>query len=332
MNSYQSQVFKRLLASILLVCSLLAFVPAMAEESLTDQEMTDLLYALSQEGENAGDFLVLPEDYEIPVTGLDGVYSLLLIGVDTDLPDVSGRSDTMVLAVLNTREKSIRLISFMRDLYVRIPGRGHSRLNASYAFGGPDLLVKTIKENFPVRIDGYLAVGFGLMARLTDALGGIDISVTLDELPKLNGILAYYNYQKGVPQDTGLLENAGEVHLNGLQTMAYARIRKLDNDFVRVERQQKVLMALFEKLKEQGMGNLSNLAFGFINEVRTNVSLNTMLALLPDVLAMQEYSVHSLRIPVERGSKSTIKNDAYILIPNLKKNAEAIRSFLENKH
>lgn len=236
----------RLIGILLVMCMVPLFATA-AQDSLSNQELTDLLYSLSQEGENAADFVVLPEDYEIPVTGLDGVFSLLIIGVDTDLPDVSGRSDTMILAVLNTREGSIKLISFMRDLYVRIPGRGHSRLNASYAFGGPELLVSTIKENFPVRIDGYIAVGFGLMARLTDALGGIDLYVSEEELPKLNGILAYYNYQKGLPQEVGLLLSAGEVHLDGLQTMAYARIRKLDNDYIRVQRQQKVLWLCLKK-------------------------------------------------------------------------------------
>ena len=131
------------------------------DDLLTDSELTDLLYEVNREhGET--DFLVLPEDYEEPVTGVEGTYSLLLIGVDTDGQGLSGRSDTMVLAVLNTRNRSVKLVSFMRDLFVHIPGRGNNRLNAAHVYGGPDLLVRTLETEFKVKVDGYLAVDFGL--------------------------------------------------------------------------------------------------------------------------------------------------------------------------
>lgn len=324
-NVKQAMRFLAILLGILMLGSVCAF----GEETLNDEDLTDMLYALNRENERASDFLVLPDDYREPVTGLSGVYSLLLIGVDTDRAGVTGRSDTMVLAVFNTRQQTLKLISFMRDMYVRIPGKGHSRLNAAYVYGGPDLLVKTINENFSVSIDGYLAVDFGLMAQLVDAIGGIDMVVLPEELKPLNGILQYYHFQRGMPEDAGLLQESGLVHLTGEQAMSYARIRKIDSDFVRVERQQKVLAVIYQKLLTLDPSVLHDCVKRFAMEVKTNVTLSEALDLSLKVLSVKQYEVGTLRIPIDKGSKSTIKNNAYILIPNLKKNIQAINLFLE---
>ena len=324
-NVKQAMRFLAILLGILMLGSVCAF----GEETLNDEDLTDMLYALNRENERASDFLVLPDDYREPVTGLSGVYSLLLIGVDTDRAGVTGRSDTMVLAVFNTRQQTLKLVSFMRDMYVRIPGKGHSRLNAAYVYGGPDLLVKTINENFSVSIDGYLAVDFGLMAQLVDAIGGIDMVVLPEELKPLNGILQYYHFQRGMPEDAGLLQESGLVHLTGEQAMSYARIRKIDSDFVRVERQQKVLAVIYQKLLTLDPSVLHDCVKRFAMEVKTNVTLSEALDLSLKVLSVKQYEVGTLRIPIDKGSKSTIKNNAYILIPNLKKNIQAINLFLE---
>ena len=324
-NVKQAMRFLAILLGILMLGSVCAF----GEETLNDEDLTDMLYALNRENERASDFLVLPDDYREPVMGLSGVYSLLLIGVDTDRAGVTGRSDTMVLAVFNTRHQTLKLISFMRDMYVRIPGKGHSRLNAAYVYGGPDLLVKTINENFSVSIDGYLAVDFGLMAQLVDAIGGIDMVVLPEELKPLNGILQYYHFQRGMPEDAGLLQESGLVHLTGEQAMSYARIRKIDSDFMRVERQQKVLAVIYQKLLTLDPSVLHDCVKRFAMEVKTNVTLSEALDLSLKVLSVKQYTVATLRIPIDKGSKSTIKNNAYILIPNLKKNIQAINLFLE---
>lgn len=324
-NVKQAMRFLAILLGILMLGSVCAF----GEETLNDEDLTDMLYALNRENERASDFLVLPDDYREPVTGLSGVYSLLLIGVDTDRAGVTGRSDTMVLAVFNTRQQTLKLVSFMRDMYVRIPGKGHSRLNAAYVYGGPDLLVKTINENFSVSIDGYLAVDFGLMAQLVDAIGGIDMVVLPEELKPLNGILQYYHFQRGMPEDAGLLQESGLVHLTGEQAMSYARIRKIDSDFMRVERQQKVLAVIYQKLLTLDPSVLHDCVKRFAMEVKTNVTLSEALDLSLKVLSVKQYEVGTLRIPIDKGSKSTIKNNAYILIPNLKKNIQAINLFLE---
>lgn len=322
---------KRAYVLILLSALLMGLMPLInAEETLSNEEMTELLYTLSQEGENAADFVVLPEGYEEPVTGLDGMYSMLLIGVDTDGQGVSGRSDTMVLAVINKRAGTVKLISFLRDLYVQIPGKGHNRLNAAYAFGGPELLVRTLEKNFGVKPDGYLAVDFGLMVRLVDAVGGIELEVREDELQPLNGILEYYNQQHGCPSSQGRLNSAGTVRLTGLQAMSYARIRKLDSDFMRVVRQQKTLMAILKQLQGMDAGNLFSLVMEYASLVKTDIAVTEVFQLIPLLLPMADYNLSSLSIPVAGGSKNTIKNNSFFLLPNLKKNVRAIEEFINS--
>jgi len=300
-----------------------------AEEALNDRELTDLLYELNREEEEGSEFLVLPDDYKEPLTGVDGVYSLLLVGVDVDHADVAGRSDTMVLAVLNTRTGSVSLVSFLRDLYVEIPGRGHNRLNAAYAFGGPQLLLKTLESNFAVKADGYLAVDFSLMAGLVDAIGGIPMTVLESEVSPLNGILGYYNYQNGLPEAQGALENGGEVLLTGPQAMAYARIRKIDDDFSRVERQQRTLEAIFKKLLGLPPERLLAITAEYAAQVKTDLTLAEVLELSAEAMKPDRYDVRTLTVPVKGSWRGATRNKAAILVASFRKNVKAIEGFLE---
>lgn len=314
-----------LLSLLFFFCCLPA---AGCEERLSDSELTQLLYQFSLEDEHAGEFLVLPEDYHLPITGLKGVYHLLLVGVDIDGQGVTGRSDSMILAVLNARQKSIKLVSFLRDLYITIPGRGHNRLNAAFAFGGPELLIKTLNTQFQVPVDGYLAVDFSLMARLVDAIGGVDVFVREEELSPLNGILAYFNYLHGVPEEEGLLQQHGEVHLTGHQAMAFSRIRKMDSDFSRVARQQKVLMAIYARIRQLEPRLLMDIITLFSQEVKTDVSLSDAIELVGLVFSLQDLELSTLTIPVAGASKQVVKNKAAFLVPNMKRNLRAIKAFL----
>ncbi len=319
--------FNRVLLLILVLsCLALPFNSFMENETLTQEELTDLLYEMSLEDE--GEFTVLPEDYQEPITGLEGTYHLLLMGVDTDGQGITGRSDTMVLAILNTRQNSVKLISFMRDLYVKIPGRGHNRLNAAYVYGGPELLVKTITQEFQVRVDGFLAVDFGLMAKLIDAIGGIQVTVSEQEFESLNAILSYYNKLHEVPENKGLLLTFGDVLLTGHQAMSYARIRKMDSDFERVKRQQNTLKAIFHQIMTLSGERMGELITQFAGEVKTDVSLMDAFELVALVYRLDDIRFDSLTIPIKGGYKNVMKNKAAFLVPNLKRNIKAITEFL----
>ena len=307
-------MLNRIISLCLVLCFLISTNALAENETLTQEELTDLLYEMSKEDGDGGQFTVLPDDYVEPITGIEGTYHLLLIGVDTNGQGITGRSDTMVLAILNTRQNNVKLISFMRDLYVKIPGRGHNRLNAAYAYGGPDLLIKTIKQVFQVRIDGYLAVDFGLMARLIDAIGGIELNVSEREFESLNAILSYYNRLNDKPRDEGLLQSSGEVILTGHQAMAYSRIRKMDSDFERVKRQQNTLRAIFHKILSLDVDRMGELVTQFATQVKTDVSLMEAFELIALVCQLDEVQINSLTIPVSGAYKNVLKNNLIILM------------------
>lgn len=114
------------------------------------------------------------------------VYNILLIGSDTRQADGEGRSDTMMLISVNKTEKKIIATSFLRDLYVKIPEKGYYKINASYAYGGVELLLDTLKSNFSIEIDRYIAVDFYSFVKVVDILGGLDVDVQENELYWLN--------------------------------------------------------------------------------------------------------------------------------------------------
>lgn len=296
---------------------------------MTDEQLRELLGTLYDRQQEGMEFVVLPDDFRMPVIGLDGKYTMLIIGVDSDRQDMKGRSDTMVLAVLDARRRSLKLISFMRDLYVRIPGRGRNRLNAAYAFGGEALLRRTLLESFGVQADSYVAVNYSLLADLVDAIGGVELTVEDYELRALNGILGYYNYQRGLPEEQGMLAEAGTRVLTGLQTMSYARIRKTDSDFERVHRQQKVLSRIYEKLLTMDSGRVAGILVSFIDRLKTDITLSDALGLAEDALSLGELKIETLSIPVKGSFSAQMINRAYYLVPNLRRNHDAIQAFLD---
>ena len=319
-------MLKRLLCAVL---ALLLCLPAACAETLSDDEITQLLWEMYQTENGDADYMVLPEEYQVPPEGKTGIYHLLLLGIDNPGNELTGRSDTMLLASFNARTGKLKLISFMRDTYVSIPGHGHNKLNAAYSFGGPELLLQTLGASFGVHVDGYVAVNYALMSDLVDAIGGVRLEVTADELKKLNGILEYYNHLRGAPKDEGLLIAPGMQTLNGLQTMSYARIRKLDSDFVRVQRQQKVILAIYDQLRTLDLLTLTGVITQYISQVGTNVTLAKAASLVASVLARGgEVAVDTLRVPVEHAYTPKMLHETYYVVPNLEKCQTAIHDFL----
>ncbi len=319
-------MMKRLLSLLL---ALLLIPAALAEEgTMTDEQITRLLWEMYQTENGDAEYLVLPEEYEVPPEGKTGIYNLLLLGIDNPTDSLKGRSDTMLLASLNAYTGRLKLVSFLRDTYVSIPRHGHNKLNAAYSYGGADLLLETLGKSFGVHVDGYVAVNYALMAALVDAIGGVELEVSEGELKKLNGILEYYNYLRGAPEEEGLLAQPGRQVLTGLQTMSFARIRKLDSDFMRVQRQQKVVLAIYRKLRTLDALTLTGIITEYIGKVGTNVTLAKAAALVAGVLAQDELTTETLRIPKEGAYTRKTINDTYFVVPNLDKCRKAISAFL----
>ncbi len=216
-------------------------------------------------------------DNEVP----GGYVHVLLVGVDVDSTGTS-RSDTMIIA--SVRKGEIKLTSLLRDTGVTIPGRsGTHRLNAAYAYGGIDLLLKTVNQNFGLNITRYAMVDYKSFPEIIDKLGGVTLTVTDAEASEINrnvGGLLYMDVQKGIlPYDEGralyeseLLAKGGDnLRLDGLQTLGYARIRSLDSDYGRTNRQRKVLSAILAQVKQHPINGIGA-AGTALNEIDTNMN------------------------------------------------------------
>jgi LCP family protein required for cell wall assembly len=313
---------KRALNIIMLLVIILSTSYTISEE----QEYIPLPDELYQN--DGSQYLVLPENYDENITEKSKPYRLLIIGVDTNMPSIRGRSDTMVLAVFDAQCSSLKLISFMRDLYVQIPRSGKTRLNASFSHGGPKLLIETLKNNFGVEVEGYIAVNYSSMIKLVDSIGGIDIEVLDEELKPLNGILEYYNYLNGLPEQQGKLDKAGFKHLSGLQAMSYARIRKIDSDYERIGRQQRVLMAILNRIRSLEISKILEIISENIEFVDTNITMSDAVKLTGDMLAVESLNTRYLRVPVKKAFTNKLIDGTYYVIPNINKNKKAIEKFI----
>ena len=227
------------------------------------------------------------------------VKSVLIIGTDGRSDDEQGRSDSMILLSINSRTNEIILTSFMRDCYVNIQGYGMDKLNASYSYGGAELLMDTIESNFMIEIDDYITVNFISFAGIIDAVGGIDVDVSDEEAQEINNILfSEVNQLMGDDQWADFLEGGGKVHLNGKQALSYARIRYVGNsDFERTSRQREV----FKKLIPKAINPIAigRIAKSVIPKVNTNMSSMGMYLLSLRLPTAIRYDVKQLQIPAD---------------------------------
>ena len=202
---------------------------------------------------------------------------ILLLGIDARPGQTTGRSDTMIILTVDTNNQKIKLMSLMRDIIVAIPGRENNRLNAAYCFGGADLLLQTIEENFGIHIEHYVGVNFSLLADLIDQIGGLTLTVESEYyMDRINAVIKEDNKVLGLAvEDDGLLTQAGEQLMTGKQAQAYARYRygTSDGDFGRTARQREVITKIFHRLTEMSLVELSALALANVGKVVTNLTL-----------------------------------------------------------
>ena len=250
----------------------------------------------------------------------EGVTNILLIG--------DGRSVAMILVSISNRTKTIYLTSLLRDIYVEIPGHEGNRLNAAYSFGGPELLLKTIKQNLDIEVNRYVQVNFQAFANLIDAVGGVDLELTNEEVQLVNAYLNEYNMLENRPMDTDYLPSdaSGLLHLNGPQALAYSRNRYIGSDFGRTERQRKILEAVFHQLPSSVLTNLDDMIDGILPNLTTNISKNECYALSLDAPKLLTYELVQASIPIAGSYQNVTIRKMSVLQVDFEKNKEFIRT------
>ena len=240
--------------------------------------------------------LGISQDISTNYNNTDKIKNIDLFGVDA--PDgENGRSDSIMIATIDPVHKKLKLTSIMRDSYVNIPDRGLDKINHAYAFGGPQLAIKTINENFGLNIEDYMTVNFSSLPIIIDALGGVDITITDEEVSHIPGI-----------------SSAGTYTLTGDQALAYSRFRYAEGgDYKRTERQRTVLEGLFAKALSMSASSYVSILDTVLPYVQTNMSSSTILSIGTKALTSFEGQLEQQRFPLDGYCEGEMIDGVYYL-------------------
>lgn len=296
------------------------------DETLSSEQLQEFLDAQTEASVNGP--TIDPDNIDWgnkdnkPVFNSNNIINIMLIGQDSRSNSLS---DTMILCSVNKTDKKVNVISFMRDMYVQIPGYYNHKLNTSYALGGMKTLNDTLAKNFGIHIDGNVEVDFNGFIDVIDVLGGVDVALTYEEASYLNR-RGNWDLNNSTAGQWSLTE--GVNHLTGEQALAYCRIRYIGNgDYGRTERQRKVLSALMEECKDLSISKLNALLNEVLPMLTTDMSnaeiLGYALEVFP-ILSELEMSTH--QIPTDNGHYAGYIKEMAVLVPDLDVN----RQYLED--
>lgn len=267
------------------------------------------------------------------------VTNILLIGVDNDNLEgleERGNADGLMILSINRSTRKIVLSSLMRDVKVRVPGAGYkTKLTLVYHYEGVETLLETIEQNFGVLIDNYVMVNYLAVVDLVDAMGGVELEVTSDELYWMESKIKNLNILMGQAGEANLIEpsQAGNLTLNGIQTAAFLRIRYAgDGDFDRTGRARTVLMALVNKARELKMTEMLGLVDRMLPQITTDLSQTGVLSLLTNLTEYLKYDMVSNRVPIDDSwYYENSSNGSFIIIDESENREFLYRSIYEGE-
>lgn len=265
----------------------------------------------------------------------DGVYNILLLGVEAigNNSTASGRTDSIMIATLNTKQKTLGLTSIMRDSYVTIPGFYNTRINAAFNHGGVPLMYETIAYNYGLRLDGSIIVSFKTFQKIIDDLGGVDIEITPGEAQYLNTT----NY---ISKRSNRTLKPGMNHMNGNQALGYSRVRKVatldgsNNDQGRTSRHRRVMAAIFKEVKKSNPITLVKLLDTVFSQVQTDIKKSNASSYLAEVmeLSLDGVPLDTFRLPAEGTYQGAIINGAAVVTFDIPKNKDELANFVFGSH
>lgn len=257
----------------------------------------------------------------------DDVITIALFGSDfSEYYDVSSADATMILAI-NTKNNTIKLCSLMRDIYLDLPDGGKMNLNYTILDGGPSSILKAINYNFNLNVDKFVQVDLERLPKIIDALGGVEIEITADELQYINGYIDHIDKNNGT--NTEHIYTSGKQLLNGTQASAYCRIRYTDGrDFKRTERQRDVLNALFIKFKDINLTEVPGIISEILPLVTTNLTNSEIISISSKALGMGLSNIEQGRFPSDSNIISAGFTDMYHTNIDIEGTTEELHKFL----
>ena len=244
------------------------------------------------------------------------ISNILLIGCDADDEYGYGRSDSAMLVSIDNKHKKLKMTSFLRDTYLKIPGLQDNRLNYSYSCGGPGLLIQTIEQNFRVKIDYYVKVTFSSILEDINTLGGVNIDLTQDEADLLNSIYDDDRCEEGMNT------------LDGGYALNYARIRELDSDYGRTQRQKNVIDALIAKFKSSSVSRMLEVLNMVGPMIQTDMSNGDLTGFATQAPTIMQYPTSHISIPKSELCEDRTIRNMQVLVPDIEANKDAVWKFI----
>lgn len=216
---------------------------------------------------------------------LSNYRNIALFGIDSREDDYGrgNRSDCIIIASINKKTNEVKLVSVYRDTYLLLTGRNLDKVTHAYSYGGAELAVSTLNANLDLNIEEYVTVNFDAVVDAVDALGGIRMQITSDEVKYINNYIDENNRVTG--HNSSHITTAGTYNLDGVQALAYSRIRyTAGGDYKRTERMRDVLEAMLNKAKTLSVSELINFVNIMLPKISTNISSNDIIGLAPALL------------------------------------------------
>ena len=246
------------------------------------------------------------------------VVNIMLIGQDRRPGEERARSDSMILVSLNKSKGTIQLTSFMRDLYVQVPGYLDTRLNAAYRYGGTDLMNETFKVNFGLEIDGNVMVDFDEFTEIIEIVGGVTLDISSAEAKYMNN--ASDNHF-----------SAGENYFNAEDALTFTRMRyAAGGDYGRTDRQRRVIMAIAYSLRDADLMTIFNLIDQVLPHIVTNLSDAQIIEYATAGLTILANGgeIQTFRIPQDDAHYNANIRGMAVLVPNLEMCREDLQEFI----
>lgn len=244
--------------------------------------------------------------------------NILLIGTDErDEEFTRSRADSMMILSINSRENTLRLVSLERAIGVSIPDVGDDWLTHVFAYGGPELLLQTIRSYFKVDVSRYVRVNFYVFETAITDIGGVEIDLSEAEAEWLNDIAQEDKFEEGLNR------------FDGPTALQYARIRKLDSDWHRIERQRKVIQAAIDQALTLSLDKIDLLADKLLPMIDTNLTNGEITSLLMEIPTLAGVQAQQMTLPAEDTYWSqTLDNGRVVVACDFEQNAEILDMFL----
>ncbi|MGH4120755.1 LCP family protein [Clostridium sp.] len=255
------------------------------------------------------------------------ITNIALFGVDRRDKKEPARSDSIMILTIDEKNKKIKMSSIMRDTYVKVKGHGETKINHAYAYGGPELAIRTLNENFDMNIRDYATVDFFNLEKIIDAIGGVTVDVKDDEVSLIN---SYMNETATIENKSILrISKSGSQTLNGMQSVAYTRIRyTAGGDFVRTERQRTILSGMFAKIQSLGAKEFPSVVSKLLPLTETSMNSMDIIKLGSKVFSSNIRTLGQERFPKEKYSYDKTIDGIWYLVADMEATVDQLHKYI----